>query len=145
MAAKTNRYRFELVVAPEAEREALFFKKMANDIIFESPQLQQMEHKARLVLFGLWDSCWRNYVETGPRVIRILPPRVGRADRRRDDRGRQGPADLRLARRPDRRHDRAHLPAAVRPGVRIDLDARLTGLRYPAATYRSAVARNVRI
>jgi dGTPase len=77
MAAKTNRYRFELVVAPEVEREALFFKKLANDIIFESPQLQQMEHKARLVLSSLWDSCWRNYVETGPRVIHILPPNVG--------------------------------------------------------------------
>ena len=64
-------------MAPAAEPEALFFKKLANDIIFESPQLQQIEHKARQVLFDLWDSCWRNYVEPGPRVIRILPPRVG--------------------------------------------------------------------
>jgi len=78
MAAQTNRYRFELVVAPTAEREAAFYKKMANDIIFESPQLQQMEHKARRVLFELWDSCWGNYVEKGPRTINILPPRVGR-------------------------------------------------------------------
>ena len=51
---------------------------MANDIIFESPQLQQMEHKARRVLFQLWESCWRNYVDRGDRVINILPPRVGR-------------------------------------------------------------------
>jgi len=78
MSAKTNRYRFELVVAAGAEREAAFYKKMANDIIFESPQLQQMEHKARRVLFQLWESCWRNYVEKGDRVINILPPRVGR-------------------------------------------------------------------
>ena len=78
MAGSTNRYRFELVVAPMAEQEALFFKKMANDIIFESPQLQQMEHKARRVLFELWDSCWRNYVSRQSRIIRILPPRVGR-------------------------------------------------------------------
>ncbi len=77
MAARTNRYRFELVVAPEAEREALFFKKLANDIIFESPQIQQMEHKARRVLFDLWESCWRNYVEPGPRVIHLLPRNVG--------------------------------------------------------------------
>jgi dGTPase len=77
MAAKTHRYRFELVVAADAENEALFFKKLANDIIFESPQLQQVEHKARLVLSSLWDSCWRNYVVQGPRVIRILPPSVG--------------------------------------------------------------------
>jgi dGTPase len=78
MSGLTNRYRFELVVAPAAEREAAFYKKMANDIIFESPQLQQMEHKARRVLFQLWESCWRNYVEQSGRVINILPPRVGR-------------------------------------------------------------------
>jgi dGTPase len=78
MAEATNRYRFELVVAPAAERTVQFFKKMANDIIFESPQLQQMEHKARRVMFDLWESCWHNYVEQPKRAIRILPPRVGR-------------------------------------------------------------------
>jgi dGTPase len=78
MAPRTNRYRYELVVAPEAERQAMFYKTLANDIIFESPQLQQMEHKARKVLFDLWDSCWRNYVEPGGRVVRILPPAVGK-------------------------------------------------------------------
>lgn len=78
MAARTNRYRFELMVDEPAQREALFFKRMANDIIFESPQLQQMEHKARRVLFDLWESIWRNYVERGTRVINILPPHVGR-------------------------------------------------------------------
>ena len=78
MSGRTNRYRFELAVGAVAQREVLFFKKMANDIIFESPQLQQIEHKARKVLFELWDSCWRNYVEPGRRVVRILPPRVGR-------------------------------------------------------------------
>jgi dGTPase len=77
MAKVTNRYRYELVVAPEAVRQSLFYKALANDIIFESPQLQQMEHKARKVLFDLWDSCWRNYVEPGPRVVRILPPAIG--------------------------------------------------------------------
>ena len=78
MAKRTNRYRFELVVAPEAERQAHFYKKLANDVIFESAQLQQMEHKARKVLFDLWDSCWSNYVEPGPRVVRILPPAAGK-------------------------------------------------------------------
>jgi dGTPase len=77
MAARTHRYSFELVVAPEAQSQALFYKRLANDIIFESPQLQQMEHKARKVLFDLWDSCWRNYVEPGRRVVRILPPAIG--------------------------------------------------------------------
>jgi dGTPase len=78
MSAATNRYRFELVVGPAADREAMFYKKMANDIIFESPQLQQMEHKARKVLFDLWGAAWGHYVEPGERIIRLLPPRVGR-------------------------------------------------------------------
>jgi dGTPase len=78
MAAKTNRYRFELVVTAEALREAKFFKRMANDIIFESPQLQQIEHKARRVLMSLWKAAWENYVEKGERVIGILPPRVAK-------------------------------------------------------------------
>jgi len=77
MSQRTQRYRYELVVNPEAQYQAEFYKRMANDLIFESPQLQQMEHKARRVMFDLWDSCWRNYVEKGPRVIRILPPAVG--------------------------------------------------------------------
>jgi dGTPase len=78
MAARTNRYRFELAIAPAAEREAAFYKSIANDIIFESPQLQQIEHKARRVVFDLWESCWRNYVEKSRRAIRILPPQIGR-------------------------------------------------------------------
>ena len=77
MAKRTNRYRFDLVVAPEAEREAQFYKQMANDIIFESPQLQQMEHKARQVMFSLWKAVWSNYVEREARVINLLPTRMG--------------------------------------------------------------------
>lgn len=74
----TSRYRFELVVTDSAQQEAAFYKRMANDIIFESPQLQQMEHKARRVLIDLWTSAWSNYVERGRRTIRILPPQVGK-------------------------------------------------------------------
>ena len=63
---------------PPPPPEALFYKRMANDIIFESPQLQQIEFKARRVMFALWRSCWENYVDRGERVINILPTQVGR-------------------------------------------------------------------
>jgi dGTPase len=78
MADKTNRYRFELVVAEEALREGMFYKQLANDVIFESPQLQQIEHKARRVLFSLWEAAWTNYVERSERVIHVLPSAVGK-------------------------------------------------------------------
>ncbi len=78
MAEKTNRYRYELVVDEPALRESEFYKCMANDVIFESPQLQQIEHKARRVMFRLWEAAWSNYVNRGERVIHILPPSVGK-------------------------------------------------------------------
>jgi len=77
MSRQTNRYRFKLVVNPEAIAESVFYKKMAGDIIFESPQLQQIEFKARRVLFTLWEAAWENYAQPGrARRIKILPLRV---------------------------------------------------------------------
>ncbi|MBK9990022.1 MAG: dNTP triphosphohydrolase [Verrucomicrobia bacterium] len=78
MSKRTNRYRYELVVTDEALREAAFYKLLANDVIFESPQLQQIEHKARRVLFSLWEAAWTNYVERSERVIHVLPSAVGK-------------------------------------------------------------------
>lgn len=78
MAEKTNRYRFDLVVEETALGEAAFFKKMANDIIFESPQLEQLEHKARVIIANLYNAIWENYAERNERVIRILPANVSR-------------------------------------------------------------------
>jgi dGTPase len=78
MAERSNRYKYELVVDAAALGEAAFFKKMANDIIFESPQLAQLEHKARVIITGLFNAIWENYAERSERVISILPPNVGR-------------------------------------------------------------------
>jgi len=78
MSAKTNRYAFELVVDEAALAEAAFFKKMANDIIFESPQLEQLEHKARVILNALFNAIWENYAQRSERVITILPTNVSR-------------------------------------------------------------------
>ena len=78
MAAQTNRYQYELVIDETARGEANFFKKMANDIIFESPQLEQLEHKARVIINALFNAIWENYAERNERVIRILPTNVSR-------------------------------------------------------------------
>ena len=78
MSGRTNRYKYELLVDEGAQREALFFKKMANDIIFESPQLEQLEHKARVILKALYEAIWENYAQRNERVITILPVSVSR-------------------------------------------------------------------
>jgi dGTPase len=78
MAEKTNRYKYDLAIDPAARGEADFFKKMANDIIFESPQLEQLEYKARVIINALFNAIWENYAERNERVIRILPANVSR-------------------------------------------------------------------
>ena len=66
------------VMLSRAVREAEFFKQMANDIIFESPQLEQLEYKARTLLIALFNTIWGNYAERSERVISILPANTGR-------------------------------------------------------------------
>jgi dGTPase len=78
MSEKTNRYKYDLLIEETARSEADFFKKMANDIIFESPQLEQLEHKARVIINALYNAIWENYAERNERVIRILPANVSR-------------------------------------------------------------------
>jgi len=78
LSDKTNRFSYQLIVDNEVQVEALIYKKIANDIIFESPQLQQMEHKARVILFQLWESAWKNYIIKKGRIIHVLPPHIGR-------------------------------------------------------------------
>jgi dGTPase len=78
LAEQTNRYKYDLLIDEAARSEADFFKKMANDIIFESPQLEQLEHKARVILVALYNAIWENYAERNERSIRILPANVSR-------------------------------------------------------------------
>src|SRR5260370_20352024 len=78
MVEKTKRYKFDLVSDPAARSEAEFVKKMANDIIFESPQLEQLEYKARTIINALYEAIWENYAERNERVIRILPNNISR-------------------------------------------------------------------
>ncbi|MBD3410461.1 MAG: dNTP triphosphohydrolase [Ignavibacteriales bacterium] len=71
MSEKTKRYRHAVVVDPEAREDAEFRKKAAVDLIFKSPQLQQIEFKGDMILARLFEAIVENY-ETG-RELRMLP------------------------------------------------------------------------
>ncbi|MEX2381899.1 MAG: dNTP triphosphohydrolase [Opitutales bacterium] len=72
----TNRYRYRLVVDPEIQAEAEAYKQMAFAIIFQSPQLQQIEYKGGLILSQLFRALCENYLEQPRFPIRFLPPAV---------------------------------------------------------------------
>ncbi len=50
MSPQTNRYRFELAIDEEVREEADLYSRLANDIVFLSPQLQHLEYKGNFLL-----------------------------------------------------------------------------------------------
>ncbi|BET65933.1 deoxyguanosinetriphosphate triphosphohydrolase [Opitutales bacterium ASA1] len=78
LATRTQRYAWKLHIDATAEREVAFYKRMAYDIIFTSPQLYQMEHKGRAILEDLFEAFLDNYLPGKQHPIRVLPPVVAK-------------------------------------------------------------------
>ena len=73
LSATTNRHRYILRVDPAVKEECLLYKTIAYGIIFESPQIQQIEFKGGYILEKLFDAFFRNYVEGSRRPLKVLP------------------------------------------------------------------------
>ena len=73
MTPLTNRYRYRLAVAPEARREASFYKRLALHLVFRSRQLQQLEHKCDRLLGDIFGALTDRYVtRSAPARYRLL-------------------------------------------------------------------------
>lgn len=78
---KTHRYAYRITVDPIIEAEASLYKKIAFDLIFRSPQLQQIEYKGTFILERLFSAIFDHYVDgSGQRHhgIAFLPARAGK-------------------------------------------------------------------
>ncbi|MGH1363180.1 MAG: dGTP triphosphohydrolase [Calditrichia bacterium] len=75
MSDLTNRYHYELAIQNEAAREAALYKRIASDIVFDSPQLQQLRYKWNMVLERLFTAFMETYVD-GPDARGQLLPNV---------------------------------------------------------------------
>ena len=77
LSGATNRYKFRLVIDPEARAESKVFKRLAYEVVFLSPQLKQLEHKGSRVLRQLWDVLAERYIAGRPidgQFFQLLPP-----------------------------------------------------------------------
>ena len=73
-----NRHTFRLVIDPAVRREADLYKKLAFELIFRSPQLQQIEFKGTFMLQRLFTALWEHYQPGGVRrPLDFLPPSAG--------------------------------------------------------------------
>ena len=74
LSALTRRHAFALEVAPEARTESKLYKKIAHELVFQSPQLQQLDFKAHDMLSRLLGALMENYLGSTHRRLRLLPP-----------------------------------------------------------------------
>jgi dGTPase len=71
LAKQTNRYRLGLQIDPAVRREADFYKKLSQDLVFDHSQLHQLRRKARVILQSLFNAFAESYLDgTG---LRLLP------------------------------------------------------------------------
>ena len=72
MAKKTCRYQYKLHVEKEITKESKLYKKIALDLIFKSPQLQQLDYKASRILGELFKILFENYVSIEIKPLFLL-------------------------------------------------------------------------
>jgi dGTPase len=73
MSDLTNRYHYWLMVDDEVRKEAGFYKKIASDIVFNSPQMQQLRYKWNYILERIFRALEKNYVEEKLKRHQLLP------------------------------------------------------------------------
>ena len=66
VAARTNRYRYELKVPDNKRAEQECLKEIAKDLVFASPAVQQLEYKAQAMIKQLFQVLSETYVRAKP-------------------------------------------------------------------------------
>ena len=61
----TNRYRFDVAVDPAVVREQKLYARLAREVVFQSPQVCQLEHKGGFMLERIFTALRRNYLDEG--------------------------------------------------------------------------------
>jgi dGTPase len=73
MSGTTNRYHYALVVDPEVRAESELYKKLAYEVVFLSPALNQLEYKGNHMLGLLWDLLSDRYLTGEGSTYNLLP------------------------------------------------------------------------
>ncbi len=72
MSDKTNRYKFDLVIDPAVQKECNVYKRISKDIVFDSPQISQLEYKGHFMLERIFEALLNNYIEKKTEFL-LLP------------------------------------------------------------------------
>ena len=78
MSGVTNRYRYRLVVDETVRAECELFKRLAYDVVFMSPELNQLEYKGNYMLERLWGLLVQRYLSGEVSGYALLPEGIAR-------------------------------------------------------------------
>jgi dGTPase len=77
LSASTRRHQFELQIDPALRSRADLHKRISLDLVFRSPQLQQLDHKADHILQQLFGVLRDRYIEPAqPKGLRLIPETI---------------------------------------------------------------------
>lgn len=74
LSAMTRRHQFRLEVDPAIKARARLNKRISLDLVFRSPQLQQLDYKADVILTRLFEVLHDRYIEPGGSRLHLMPP-----------------------------------------------------------------------
>lgn len=73
LSPQTRRHQYRLQIAPEFRAESRLNKQIALDLVFKSPQLQQLDYKADFILRRLFDVLRERYIEPCGGSLHLMP------------------------------------------------------------------------
>jgi dGTPase len=76
LSAMTRRYQYRLEIDPAMQAQSKMNKKIALDLVFRSPQLQQLDYKADVILSKLFGVLRDRYIEQEGCQLHLLPATV---------------------------------------------------------------------
>lgn len=76
LSDRTQRHAYDLHIAPEAKAESKLYKLIALDLIFRSPQLQQIEFKGGQILEKLFNALAEHCAAPSSPKLQLLPTQV---------------------------------------------------------------------
>jgi dGTPase len=76
LSDRTHRHAFDLTIADDVKTESKLYKRIALDLIFRSPQLQQIEFKGGHILEHLFQALCQHCTNEDGSGLRILPVQV---------------------------------------------------------------------
>lgn len=73
MSAKTHRYAFRLRIDETIKSQSKMFKKLSHHLVFQSPQLNQVEKKGDYLLNRIFHAFTENYLNAQQNGMHLLP------------------------------------------------------------------------